>query len=77
MRRSGHAANIQATHSIDPLDHRHRVALTRIAQLAIERDPFTASDRRVAFLDGASGLAHLYIGFAALARAAIGRLLTA
>ena len=40
-------------------------------------NPFTASDRRLAFLDGASGLAHLYIGFAELARAAIGRLLTA
>jgi hypothetical protein len=44
---------------------------------ALECDPFTASDRRLAFLDGASGLAHLYIGFAELARAAIGRLVTA
>ncbi len=50
----------------------------RSAELAaFERDPFTASDRRLAFLDGASGLAHLYIGFAELARAAIGRLVTA
>jgi hypothetical protein len=40
-----------------------------------ERDPFTASDRRLAFLDAASGLAHLYIGFAELARAAVGRVL--
>jgi hypothetical protein len=44
---------------------------------AFERDPFTASDRRLAFLDAASGLAHLYIGFAELARAAIGRVLGA
>lgn len=42
-----------------------------------ERDPFTESDRRLAFLEGASGLAHLYIGFAELARTAVGRLLSA
>jgi hypothetical protein len=48
----------------------------RGAELAeFERDPFTASDRRLAFLDAASGLGHLYIGFAELARAAIGRVL--
>jgi hypothetical protein len=40
-----------------------------------ESDPYTESDRRLAYLDGASGLAHLYIGFAELARTAIGRLL--
>ena len=44
---------------------------------AFEQDPFTASDRRLAFLDAASGLAHLYIGFAELARAAIGRIIAA
>jgi hypothetical protein len=44
---------------------------------AFEQDPFTASDRRLAFLDAASGLAHLYIGFAELARAAIGRVIAA
>jgi hypothetical protein len=42
---------------------------------AFERDRFTESDRRLAFLDTASGLAHLYIGFAELARTAIGRVL--
>jgi transglutaminase-like putative cysteine protease len=32
MRRSGHAANIQATHSIDPLEHRHlALSLARVA----------------------------------------------
>jgi hypothetical protein len=36
-------------------------------------DPFVASDRRLAFLDGASGLAHLYIGFAELERTAVGQ----
>jgi hypothetical protein len=40
-----------------------------------ERDPFTESDRRLAFLEGASGLAHLYVGFAELARTAVGRVL--
>lgn len=40
-----------------------------------ERDPYIESDRRLAYLDAASGLAHLYIGFAELARAAVGRIL--
>jgi hypothetical protein len=39
-----------------------------------ERDPYIESDRRLAYLDAASGLAHLYIGFAELARAAVGRI---
>jgi hypothetical protein len=48
----------------------------RSAELAaFERDTFVASDRRLAFLDGASGLAHLYVGFAELARSAAGRML--
>jgi hypothetical protein len=37
-----------------------------------ERDPYIESDRRLAYLDAASGLAHLYIGFAELARVAVG-----
>jgi hypothetical protein len=40
-----------------------------------ERDPYIESDRRLAYLDAASGLAHLYIGFAELARTAVGRIL--
>jgi hypothetical protein len=49
---------------------------TKNPELAeFERDPFVASDRRLAFLDAASGLAHLYIGFAELARTAVGRVL--
>ncbi len=36
------------------------------------RDPYIESDRRLAYLDAASGLAHLYMGFAELARAAVG-----
>jgi hypothetical protein len=40
-----------------------------------EHDPFIESDRRLAYLDAASGLAHVYIGFAELARAAVGRAL--
>jgi hypothetical protein len=40
-----------------------------------ERDPYIESDRRLAYLDAASGLAHLYIGFAELARAAVGQIL--
>lgn len=48
----------------------------RSAQVAaFGQDRFTESDRRLAFLDAASGLAHLYIGFAELARTAIGRVL--
>jgi hypothetical protein len=39
------------------------------------RDPYIESDRRLAYLDAASGLAHVYIGFAELARAAVGRIL--
>lgn len=42
-----------------------------------ERDPYVESDRRLAYLDAASGLAHLYIGFAELARTAVGRVLAA
>lgn len=42
-----------------------------------ERDPYIESDRRLAYLDAASGLAHLYIGFAELARAAVGGTLPA
>lgn len=37
-----------------------------------EADPYIESDRRLAYLDAASGLAHLYIGFAELARCATG-----
>ena len=40
-----------------------------------ERDPYIESDRRLAYLDAASGLAHLYIGFAELARTAVGRII--
>ena len=40
-----------------------------------ERDPYIESDRRLAYLDAASGLAHLYIGFAELARTALVRIL--
>jgi hypothetical protein len=41
-----------------------------------ETDPFVDGDRRLAYLEAASALAHLYIGFGELARAAVGRLLT-
>lgn len=42
-----------------------------------EADPYVASDRRLAYLDAASGLAHVYIGFAELARGGVGRLIGA
>ena len=42
---------------------------------AWEADAFVEHDRRLAYLDAACGLAHLYIGFAELARSAIGRVL--
>jgi hypothetical protein len=37
---------------------------------AWEKDEFLANERRMAFLAAASGLAHAYIGFGELARAA-------
>jgi hypothetical protein len=39
---------------------------------AWERDPFHKHHERLAFLDAAAGLAHLYIGFSELVRTAIG-----
>ena len=48
---------------------------TVIAQF--ETDAYIESDRRLAYLDSASGLAHLYIGFAELARSAVGRVIPA
>ena len=40
---------------------------------ALEVDAYLEHDRRLAYLDAACGLAHLYIGFAELARAALQR----
>ena len=42
---------------------------------AWEADPYLDHDRRLAYLDAACGLAHVYIGFAELARSTIGRVL--
>jgi hypothetical protein len=49
----------------------------RSAELqAFARDRYVELDRRLAYLDGAAGLAHGYIGFGEVARSAIGRVLT-
>jgi hypothetical protein len=40
---------------------------------AWEADPYVELDRRLAYLNGAAALAHLYIGFAELVRTALGQ----
>ncbi len=45
----------------------------RDALRAVESDPFDSAWTRIQFLDAATALTHLYLGFALIVKAALGR----